>query len=74
VSDFSVPPRTTARPVLHRGAFTSAAGDTAKARPGLEKAEVPSPVIDWCGARHPVDLILIGTAVIAAAVGLVATL
>ncbi len=42
--------------------------------PTADKAEAPSPVADWCGKRHPVDLILIGTAVIAAAVGLVAAL
>jgi len=35
----------------------------------------PSPVIDWCGARQPMELILLATlvvAVIAAAVGALA--
>ena len=72
MSEFSVNPRAVPGRVLHRAAFTSAAGDAGKAQPGLEKVEGPSPVADWCGKRHPVDLILIGTAVIAVAVGLVA--
>ena len=47
-------------PVLHRAASTRAANRSTPATPAA-----PTPVIDWCGRRHPAELILMACTVMA---------
>ena len=48
------------QPILHRAASNRAANPSSPVTPAA-----PTPIVDWCGRRHPAELILMASTVMA---------